>query len=133
MSHDFAQRDPPDVPDGTESLLSASHSDFALTVTCQTCDLVIMCNKCYHLFALKATDFAAGVSTRTVWVLSTSLDTEWHRVCLALQLLRNPSEVSSFSICGAGGNFDYGTSAFKAVCTFNSVLVPPFISRGAPR
>jgi hypothetical protein len=34
---------------------------------------------------------------------------------------------SSSSICGAG------TSAFEAVCTFNPVLIPPFISRGSPR
>jgi hypothetical protein len=37
------------------------------------------------------------------------------------------------SICGAGGNPAYRTSAFEAVCTLTPVLVPPFISRGAPR
>jgi hypothetical protein len=40
---------------------------------------------------------------------------------------------SSFSsIGGAGRNPAYRTSAFEAVCTLTPVLVPPFISRGAP-
>jgi hypothetical protein len=38
----------------------------------------------------------------------------------------------SSSICGAGGNPAYRTSAFEAVCTLTLVLIPPFISRGAP-
>jgi hypothetical protein len=35
--------------------------------------------------------------------------------------------------CGAGRNPTYRTSAFEAVCTLTPVLVPPFISRSAPR
>jgi hypothetical protein len=44
MFHDFAQWVHPTVPGGTENLLLVSHTDFTLTVTCQTRDLVIM----YH-------------------------------------------------------------------------------------
>jgi hypothetical protein len=36
------------------------------------------------------------------------------------------------SIFGVGENPAYRTSVFEAVCTLNSVLVSPFISRGAP-
>jgi hypothetical protein len=43
------------------------------------------------------------------------------------------SSSSSSSICGAGRNAAYGTSAFEAVCTLTPVLVPLFFSRGAPR
>jgi hypothetical protein len=43
------------------------------------------------------------------------------------------NEASSSSIYGAGGNPAYRTSAFEAVFTLTTVLVPPFISRGAPR
>jgi hypothetical protein len=50
--------------------------------------------------------------------------------------LSSSSSSSSFSsssyICGAGGNPAYCTSAFEAVCTLTPVLVPPYISRGAP-
>jgi hypothetical protein len=42
-------------------------------------------------------------------------------------------DASSSSICWAGGNSPYCTSAFEAVFTFNPVLVPLFISKGAPR
>jgi hypothetical protein len=42
------------------------------------------------------------------------------------------SSSSSSSIGRAGGNPAYRTSAFEAVCTFNPVLVPQFISRDAP-
>jgi hypothetical protein len=43
------------------------------------------------------------------------------------------SSSSSSSVCVAGGNPAYRNSAFDAVCTLTPVLVPPFISRSAPR
>ena len=89
MLHYFAQWDPPNVPGGTENLLLVSQSDFTLTFTCQPRDLMISIIKCYHLFALEATDIAASLSTRpNVRVLATlhgrvSLSTaEWHSVCV---------------------------------------------------
>jgi hypothetical protein len=45
---------------------------------------------------------------------------------------RISSSSSSSSIFGAGGNPAYRTSAFEGICTLTPVLVPPFISRGAP-
>jgi hypothetical protein len=40
---------------------------------------------------------------------------------------------SSSSMCDAGGNPAYRTSAFEAVCTLTPVLGPPVIFRDAPR
>jgi hypothetical protein len=40
---------------------------------------------------------------------------------------------SSSSICGAGGNPAYRTSAFEDVCILTPIFSSPFISRGAPR
>jgi hypothetical protein len=40
---------------------------------------------------------------------------------------------SSSSMCGAGRNPAYRTSASEAVCTLTPILFSPFISRDAPR
>jgi hypothetical protein len=47
--------------------------------------------------------------------------------------LKQTRTFSYSSVGGARGNSAYHTSPFEDVCTLTPVLVPPFISRGAPR